>query len=96
MKTSNSERTPHPPYQTPALFIILFLVPWLSACNNSQQEQKKTPAPGVLVVKVLSQDIQPSSEFIGRTFAVSDVSLQAQVSELLSNLVFSPLNQAAT
>lgn len=70
------------------LFLMLFLVPWLSGCNKDPQEQKKPPAPGVLVVKVLSQDIQPSSEFIGRTFAVNDVSLQAQVSGYLKQRSF--------
>ncbi|VAX09010.1 RND efflux system, membrane fusion protein [hydrothermal vent metagenome] len=70
------------------LFLVLFLILGLSACNNSQPEQRKPATPGVLVVKVISQDIRPTSEFIGRTFAVNDVSLQAQVSGYLKQRSF--------
>ncbi len=78
----------HVTHPSTLFFLILFLLPWLSACNNEQVQQKKPPTPGVLVVKVLSQDIRPTSEFIGRTFAVNDVSLQAQVSGYLKERSF--------
>jgi len=71
------------------LLLIFFLLSGLSACNRQPQAGANTvPPPGVLVIKLEPQDIQPTSEFIGRTFAVNDVSLQAQVSGYLKQRNF--------
>lgn len=46
------------------------------------------PPPGVLITRVVRQDIRSSTEFIGRTFAVNDVSLQARVTGYLKQRSF--------
>jgi membrane fusion protein (multidrug efflux system) len=59
------------------LLAVSFLL--LSACDNEQAAPQDRPAPGVMVTKATTQLVKETSEFIGRTEAVNDVSLRARV-----------------
>ena len=51
----------------------------LVGCDSGPQEAVKAPPPGVLVAKVVRREISELIECVGRTVAVNDVSLRAQV-----------------
>jgi len=51
----------------------------LVACDSGQKEAVEAPPPGVLVAKVAMRQISETSEYVGQTVAVNDVSLRAQV-----------------
>ncbi len=57
----------------------LFLV----ACDSGPKQAVEAPPPGVLVAKVARRQISETSEYVGQTVAVNDVSLRAQVSGYL-------------
>ena len=59
------------------LLAVSFLL--LAACDNEQAAPQDRPAPGVMVTKATTQLVKETSEFIGRTEAVNDVSLRARV-----------------
>ncbi|MCP3666823.1 MAG: efflux RND transporter periplasmic adaptor subunit [Gammaproteobacteria bacterium] len=67
------------------LLSLLLII--LAGCDSSIDDQKAAaraaPPPGVLVVKAARQEIRDTVVFIGRTVAINDVSLQAQVSGYL-------------
>jgi len=63
----------------------------LSACDSTESQKEvaaNAPKPGVLVAKASADQIQETMEFIGRTTAVNDVSLNAQVSGYLQERAF--------
>jgi len=68
--------------------LLLALSLLLSACNKQKAKPLKAPPPGVLVSKVEMRDIVESQEYIGRTIAINDVYLQAQVSGYLLETKF--------
>lgn len=51
----------------------------LAGCDQSPKAAVAAPPPGVLVAKVQNRAISETVEYIGRTVAVNDVSLRAQV-----------------
>ena len=65
------------------ILISLFMLSFLTACDSAKNQQVEGPPPGVLVAKAEKQQIRETLEFIGRTVAVNDVSLGAQVSGYL-------------
>lgn len=67
------------------LVMILLVV---TACKEEKATPPKAPPPGVLVSKVELRDIVQSQEYIGRTVAINDVHLQAQVSGYLLETKF--------
>ena len=74
------------------LLLSLFLASLMLAACDSDQAAKdaagKAPPPGVLVVKVGRRSITDTFEYLGRTVAVKDVSLRAQVSGYLLERYF--------
>jgi len=68
--------------------LCLTLILTLSACNKQKPKPAKAPPPGVLVSKVEMREIVESQEYIGRTIAINDVQLQAQVSGYLIETKF--------
>ncbi len=80
-------------YQIRALGILLFplLSLLLSACDTSDSQKQaaaSAPPPGVLVATARAEQVINSTEFIGRTVAVNDISLTAQVSGYLIERLF--------
>ncbi|MCP3867276.1 MAG: efflux RND transporter periplasmic adaptor subunit [Gammaproteobacteria bacterium] len=68
----------------PASLLIVPFALMLSACDLlNEEEPPAAPPPGVLTAKVEKQLVRETLEFIGRTVAVNDVSLGAQVSGYL-------------
>jgi len=51
----------------------------LSACDQGGKQAAEPPPPGVLVAKAQHRAISDTVEYVGRTVAVNDVSLRAQV-----------------
>jgi len=51
----------------------------LVGCDSGPPEAVEAPPPGVLVAKVARREISETIEYVGRTVAVNDVSLRAQV-----------------
>jgi len=48
-------------------------------CDSGKQAAVEAPPPGVLVAKVTQSEVSKTTEYVGRTVAVNDVSLRAQV-----------------
>ncbi len=71
--------------------LILMLVA-LAGCESSVDAQKSAaraaPPPGVLVARASRREVRNTVRFIGRTVAVNDVSLRAQVSGYLMERSF--------
>lgn len=74
--------------------LLLLLIPLtllLGACSSDQAEKdaaSKAPPPGVLVARIGQRQIKDTIEYLGRTVAVKDVSLRAQVSGYLQERFF--------
>ena len=68
-----------PAFKRPSagLVAVLFLV--LTACSDDQQTARRGPPPGVLVATAGMVQIADTVEYIGRTVAVNDTLLRAQV-----------------
>ncbi len=60
-----------------ALALTMLLL--LGACDQGSEQTAEAPPPGVLVAKVQNRAISETVEYVGRTVAVNDVSLRAQV-----------------
>jgi len=71
-----------------SLLLPLCMLSLLTACDSAKDQQVEAPPPGVLVAKAEKQQIRETLEFIGRTVAVNDVSLNAQVSGYLLERLF--------
>ncbi|MCB1856765.1 MAG: efflux RND transporter periplasmic adaptor subunit [Gammaproteobacteria bacterium] len=71
--------------------ILSGVVILVSACDSTdtqKQAARNAPPPGVLVAEARPEQIRDTVEFIGRTVAVNDVSLNAQVSGYLQEILF--------
>lgn len=62
---------------SPALLLLLAFL--LGGCERQAQQAQQAPPPGVLVAKVQHRAVSETVEYVGRTVAVNDVSLRAQV-----------------
>lgn len=60
----------------------------LASCDSGPKQAVEAPPPGVLVAKVARRQISETIEYIGRTVAVNDVSLRAQVEGYLQERKF--------
>ena len=65
-----------------ALFIALFL----SACKERAAD--KLPPPSVQVVEVIVKDIPVTEEFVGQTYGLFDIAIQARVDGFLEGIHF--------
>ncbi len=73
------------------LFVLLATLFTITACDSDQAARNaadQAPPPGVLVAKVGQRQIAETIEYLGRTVAVNDVSLRAQVSGYLLERYF--------
>jgi membrane fusion protein (multidrug efflux system) len=73
------------------LFMLLFLhtLLGLGGCNDKKNVAKQAgPPPGVLVQKIARKEIENNVQYIGRTTAINDVALKAQVSGYLLETLF--------
>lgn len=70
------------------LLSLLFLLLLLTACGDKKVQKKQPPVPGVLVQKVAFKEIKEHSFFVGRTYAINDVSLKVQVKGYLLDILF--------
>lgn len=48
-------------------------------CDSGKQAAVAAPPPGVLVARVTQREVSKTTEYVGRTVAVNDVSIRAQV-----------------
>lgn len=71
-------------------FIVLVLLPALSMLSIGCKEKSTAalPPPQVHVVKVLQQDIPVMEEFVGQTYGLNDISIQARVDGFLEGIFF--------
>ena len=67
-------------FRTALVLLIAALQP---GCGSKNNETAEAPPPGVLVAKVANRQISETVEYVGRTVAVNDASLQPQVSGYL-------------
>jgi membrane fusion protein (multidrug efflux system) len=74
IKTQHTHRHKHG--SVSLLLAISFLL--LAACGQEPAPQE-IPAPGVMVTKATTRQVEEISEFIGRTEAINDVNLRARV-----------------
>ena len=78
-------------YRPTPLLLISLLLFTLTACDSDKAEKaaaEAAPPPGVLIAKAGRRQVRETLEFIGRTVAVNDVSLNAQVSGYLLERLF--------
>jgi len=78
-------------YRPTPLILISLLLFTLTACDSDKAEKaaaEAAPPPGVLIAKAGRRQVRETLEFIGRTVAVNDVSLNAQVSGYLQERLF--------
>jgi len=71
---------------TQALVGLLLPVLFLQACQ--EKSAQSIPIPNVQVVKVIQQDIPLVEEFVGQTYGLNDISLQARVDGFLEGIYF--------
>lgn len=71
-------------FHTLAALVAIALI--LQGCQDKSVQS--TPAPNVQVVEVLQQDIPLMEEFVGQTYGLYDISLQARVDGFLKGLYF--------
>jgi membrane fusion protein (multidrug efflux system) len=71
-------------------FIVLVLLPALSVLSIGCKEKSTAalPPPEVHVVEVLQQDIPLMEEFVGQTYGLNDISIQARVDGFLEGIFF--------
>ncbi len=78
-------------YRLTPLLLVSLLLFTLTACDSDKAEKaaaEAAPPPGVLIAKAARRQVRETLEFIGRTVAVNDVSLNAQVSGYLQERLF--------
>jgi membrane fusion protein (multidrug efflux system) len=66
--------------------ILLALASILNACK--EQASSQLPPPNVHVVEVIQQDIDLMEDFVGQTYGLNDISLQARVDGFLEGMFF--------
>jgi len=78
----------NPRFTVPLSVIASVLLLTLTACSDDQGEAKQGPAPGVLVATAGLVEIADTIEYVGRTVAVNDTLLRAQVEGYLLSRSF--------
>jgi membrane fusion protein (multidrug efflux system) len=68
------------------LIVLLGIASILTACKD--QVATQIPPPNVHVVEVLQQDIEIMEEFVGQTYGLFDIALQARVDGFLEGMFF--------
>ncbi len=68
----------------PAALLVLSLV--LQGCQDKSAQS--LPPPNVQVVEVIQQDIPLTEEFVGQTYGLSDILVQARVDGFLEGIFF--------
>ena len=71
-------------------FIVFVLLPVFALLNTGckQKTASETPLPQVQVVEVIQQDIPVMEEFVGQTYGLYDIALQARVDGFLKGIYF--------
>ena len=71
-------------------FIVIVLIPVFALLITGCKEKSAgaLPPPNVQVVKVIQQDIPVMEEFVGQTYGLYDISLQARVDGFLEGIYF--------
>ena len=78
--SSESPSRPGEPFGSlPLVAVASFLLLMVGGCDSGKQAAVEAPPPGVQVAKVAQREISKTTEYVGRTVAVNDVSLRAQV-----------------
>lgn len=72
--------------QVVVLSSILVLFTFASGCK--EKSAGKAPPPQVQVVEVIQQDIPVMEEFVGQTYGLFDISIQARVDGFLEGIFF--------
>jgi len=72
------------------LFQVTAILPMVALTLTGCKEKKAAtmPPPKVQVVEVIQQDIPMMEEFVGQTFGLSDISIQARVDGFLEGIFF--------
>ena len=71
-------------------FIVFVLLPVFSLLSTGCKEKTASdmPPPSVQVVEVIQQDIPVMEEFVGQTYGLFDIALQARVDGFLEGIFF--------
>ena len=71
-------------------FIVFVLLPVFALFNTGCKEKtaSEAPLPQVQVVEVIQQDIPVLEEFVGQTYGLFDIALQARVDGFLEGIYF--------
>jgi len=71
-------------------FIVFVLIPVLTLLNTGCKEKSAgaVPIPNVQVIEVIQQDIPVIEEFVGQTYGLYDIALQARVDGYLEGIYF--------
>jgi len=71
-------------------FIVFVLIPVLTLLTTGCKEKSAgaVPIPNVQVVEVIQQDIPVIEEFVGQTYGLYDIALQARVDGYLEGIYF--------
>jgi membrane fusion protein (multidrug efflux system) len=73
--------------QNPAL-VLFFIVTAVLSNGCGSGKQTEIPPPRVKVVKVIQKDIPVEEEFVGQTYGLFDIALQARVEGFLESMHF--------
>lgn len=63
----------------PSIALASLLLLMAGGCDSGRQAAVEAPPPGVLVARVTQREVSKTTEYVGRTVAVNDVSIRAQV-----------------
>ena len=66
--------------------ILLLIIPLFTGCK--EQSAGALPPPEVQVVKVIQQDILLTEDFVGQTYGLFDIAIQARVDGFLEGIHF--------
>lgn len=71
-------------------FIVFVMLPVFALLNTGCKEKtaSEAPPPQVQVVEVIQQDIPVMEEFVGQTYGLFDISIQARVDGFLEGIFF--------
>lgn len=69
-----------------SFLVLLALASILPACKDKAESQ--LPPPNVEVVEVIQQDVAIMEEFVGQTYGLFDISIQARVDGFLEGMFF--------
>jgi len=70
-------------------YLVIFMLGLMSIISSCKERaSSELPPPNVQVVQVIQQDIDIMEEFVGQTFGLFDISLQARVDGFLEEMYF--------